>query len=55
MNIQACSEVRPLWIQEVINSYATDARAQELLAQLALSSPNEKGYSLHQGIIRLEK
>jgi hypothetical protein len=55
MDIQVCSEVRQLWIQEIINSYATDLHAQELLAQPAFSSPNEKGYSLRQGIIRLDK
>jgi hypothetical protein len=53
MTIQACSEVRPLWVQEIVNSYATDIRAQELLAQLAISSPNEQGYSLQEGIIRV--
>jgi hypothetical protein len=53
MQIQSCPEVRPAWIQEVLNSYVTDAHAQELLAQLAISSPNDQGYTLHQGIIRL--
>jgi hypothetical protein len=53
MQIQACAEVKPLWIQEVINSYATDQFAQDLLAQLAVSSPDSQGYSLHQGLIRL--
>jgi hypothetical protein len=47
MVTQACSEVIPTWIHEVINSYAT----QTLLTQLAITSPNEHGYSLHQGII----
>jgi hypothetical protein len=52
MLTHACSEVIPTWIQEVINSYATYQAAQKLLAQLAVTSPNEQGYSLHQGIIR---
>jgi hypothetical protein len=52
MSMQICLEVKPQWVQEVINSYATDSQTQELLAQLAISSPNEHGYSLHQGIIR---
>jgi hypothetical protein len=47
MVIQSYSELKPVWIQEVSNSYATDKHAQELLAQLALVSPNEQGYSLH--------
>jgi hypothetical protein len=41
-----------LWIQELLNSYATDARAQELLAQLAVHSPDAHGYSLDKGLIR---
>ena len=50
--LQAVSQVQPQWIQAVINSYVTDARAQELLAQLAVHSPNEQGYSLQQILIR---
>lgn len=45
-------DVKPLWIQEVINSYVTDEEAQTLLAQLAVHSPNELGFSLQQGVIR---
>jgi hypothetical protein len=48
LTAQSCSEVKHVWIQEVVNSYATDTHAQELLAQLAVSSPNEQGYSLHR-------
>lgn len=52
MAVQAVSVVQPQWIQEVLNSYATNSNAQQLLSQLALSSPDEKGYILEQGIIR---
>jgi hypothetical protein len=52
MAIQAVSAVQPLWIQEVINSYATDQQALDLVAQLTLASPNEHDYSLHQGVVR---
>jgi hypothetical protein len=45
-------EVTPVWIQEVINSYITDQAAQDLLAQLSVHSPNEQGFSLHQGLIK---
>jgi hypothetical protein len=38
-------------IQEVINSYATDAKAQDLLKKLAISSPYSQGYSLDKGLI----
>jgi hypothetical protein len=41
MSMQSCSEVKPQWVQELINSYATDHQTHDLLAQLAISSPNE--------------
>lgn len=50
--IQAMSTVQPQWLQEVPNSYATDIQAQHLLAQLAIVSPDDKGFSLDNGIIR---
>jgi hypothetical protein len=54
MSIQVRSEVQPAWIQEVINSYITDADAQRRLTELAVQSPDEHGYELHQGIIRFQ-
>lgn len=53
MALQAISELQPKWILEVINSYNTDLHAQQLLTELAIHSPDDKGYSLHKGIIRL--
>jgi hypothetical protein len=50
--LQAVSEIKPLWLQEVVNSYAIDAQAQEILAKLAVKSPDEQGISLSQGLIR---
>ena len=44
--VQVVSSVQPAWIQEVINSYATDPHAQQHLQKLALSSPDDNGYSL---------
>jgi hypothetical protein len=32
MSMQSSSEVKPLWLHEVMNSYATDSQAHELLA-----------------------
>jgi hypothetical protein len=54
MTIQACSAVHPAWMQEVVNSYATDPAAQTRLTQLALSSPDEHGYELNQGLIHFQ-
>lgn len=55
LSANALSICQPRWIQEVANSYETDSKAQELLAKLALSSPDEDGYSLHHGIIHLHR
>jgi len=52
MAIQAVSEIKPMWLQEVLNSYVTDANAQTLLTQLTLASPDPQGYSLMDGLIR---
>jgi hypothetical protein len=43
--------VQPVWLQEVLNSYAVDPVEQQLLQAFALSSPDEQGYSLTQGLI----
>ena len=51
-SLQAVSMVKPDWLQEVLHSYVTDPRAQQLLQQLAITSPNASGYSLHDGLIR---
>jgi hypothetical protein len=43
---------QPIWIQEVLNSYTTDLVAQALLEKLSVHSPDDKGFSLSQGLIR---
>jgi hypothetical protein len=50
--VDLVSEARPMWIQEVTNAYATDPEAQQLIQQLALSSPNEQGFSIQKGVVR---
>jgi hypothetical protein len=50
--LQAVSEVTPKWMQEVLNSYSTDSQAQQLLSQLAITSPDEHGYTLDKGLIK---
>lgn len=52
MGLSVLSEIQPIWIQEVVNSYATDENAQQLITQLLIHSPDEQGFSLQQGIIR---
>lgn len=53
LTANALSLCHPLWVQEVANSYETDTEAQDLLAKLAIHSPDEAGYELHQGLIRV--
>jgi hypothetical protein len=38
MDLHSVVEVKPLWIQKVINSYVTDEEAQTLFDQLATKS-----------------
>ena len=52
LELQAISISHPAWLQEVLNSYATDSEAQQKLHSLALVSPDEQGFELCQGIIR---
>jgi hypothetical protein len=52
MEIQTASSCRPDWVTEVLNSYNTDTEMQQLLQQLAVHSPDEKGYSLEHGLIK---
>lgn len=52
LSLDALSLCQPQWLQEVANSYETDADAQELLAKLALCDTDEQGRTLQQGVIR---
>jgi hypothetical protein len=46
MVLQHYSQIQPTWLQEVLNSYATDHEAQRRLTKLAVSSPDAHGYAL---------
>lgn len=46
------SVAKPIWLQEVLNSYITDRAAQDLLSRLAIKSPDEHDFSLTDGIIK---
>jgi hypothetical protein len=51
--LQAISEVRPTWFQEVVTSYVTDPVAQDKLKALAIASPDDQGFELQQGLIKV--
>ena len=50
--LQAISTAQPVWLQEVLNSYAVDSEAKELLQQLAITPNVVPDFSLINGIIR---
>ena len=52
MALQSVSVATPKWMQEVLNSYHTDPMAHSLLQSLSITSPDDKGYSLDNGIIK---
>ena len=52
MALQAVASIQPTWIQEVLNSYATETKAQELLTRFVVHSPYENVFVLHKNIIR---
>jgi hypothetical protein len=51
--LQAISEVRPVWVHEVVNSYVTDAAAQDKSRRLAIHSPDAQGFALEHDLIKV--
>lgn len=52
LQLNALSICQPAWAQEILTSYDMDPEATGLLAQLAVKSPDSRGYSLDKGLIR---
>jgi hypothetical protein len=50
--VQAISTAQPIWLQEILNSYAVDTQAQGLLQKLAVSATAEPPFCLANGIIK---
>ena len=50
--VTATSTCQPSWIQEVCNSYRTDAKARGLLQALTICSPDTHGHELDRGMIK---
>jgi hypothetical protein len=51
MELAVISEVQPVWIQEILNSYVTDAEAQDMITQLLVHSPNEQGFTYIKALL----
>lgn len=51
-SVSAISISKPRWLEVVVEGYLQDPETKTLLTQLSLQSPNETGYSLHDGIIK---
>lgn len=52
--ICAISSPTPSRLEKLKDGYESDSHSQQLLTELFLSSPNDKGYSLSDGIIRFQ-
>jgi len=53
-SVLAISTCNPAWQENLIQGYLEDSEAQQLLTELAVLSPNSKGYSLVDGLIRYQ-
>lgn len=50
----AISMVTPSWLDKLQLGYEDNEEAKQLLTELSLSSPNDRGYSLENGIIKFK-
>lgn len=53
-SIVTVSHCVPTWMDNLIQSYHDYADDEQLLTELAVTSPNTKGFSLTEGVIRLK-
>lgn len=51
-HLYSISAIQRAWVQEVLNSYVVDPFTQSLLEELAITSPNSKGFLLSHGLIK---
>jgi hypothetical protein len=54
LHFNAISAIVPVWVQDVINSYHSDAQSTTLLEELAVIQQNDQGYSLSDGVIKFK-
>ena len=50
--LMAVSEVKPKWLETVLEGYQQDPVAKKLLTELAISPNLDQEYSLNDGVIR---
>ena len=48
----AFSHVKPSWLEDVVESYNNDPKAQELLQQLSVQPKSKHNFQLIQGVLR---
>jgi len=51
-NLCATSVSTPKWLEIIVEGYQQDPQAQQLLTELSVVTPNDKGYALVDGIIK---
>ena len=52
--VQSVSTSKPVWTQEILNSYTVDPNAQIMLQKLAVDSKACPGFQLQEGLIKQE-
>ena len=50
--LPAISSGQPVWIQEILNSYEIDCKAQHLLQKLVVNPDEEPEFSLEKGLLK---
>ena len=52
--LAAISVCRPVWLDTILQSYKDDRTVQQRLARLALDPLADEGFSLQEGVLRLQ-
>jgi len=51
-HITAISFSRPKWLEIIVEAYQQDPVMKQLLVELYVTGSNDKGFSLHEGLIK---
>lgn len=55
LEVLVVSVVQPIWLQQIIDSYAHDSYALKLLQQLAIDPDSHKSFVLKEGVLRYKQ